>query len=57
MDNSTFFGHLSSTRIAEIIDNAKGSICFAAPGIHLGPAKAMVRGVDLERLESGQITM
>ena len=42
MKFDTFFCHLSSRRIAEIIDNAKGSICYAGPGVQLEPAHAMV---------------
>lgn len=41
MNNNSFFGHLSSKRIAEIIARSKGPICYAAPGIHLGPAQAL----------------
>lgn len=43
MNSSTFFCHLSSASIAEIIDNAKGPICYAGPGVQLKPALAMVK--------------
>jgi hypothetical protein len=33
MNNNTLFCHLSSTRIAEMIKNAKHSVCYAGPGI------------------------
>ncbi|MGA2734931.1 MAG: hypothetical protein ABSG35_20330 [Syntrophobacteraceae bacterium] len=42
MSFDTFFCHLSSSRIVEIIDNAKGPICYAGPGVQLKPAQAMV---------------
>lgn len=44
MNDCSFFGHLSSKRITEIINTSAGPICYAAPGIHLGPAEAMVKG-------------
>ena len=39
--NNNLFCHISSKHIAELIQQAKGSICYAAPGIQLEPAKAM----------------
>ena len=42
MNDNTFFGHLSSKRIAEIIDKAEGPICYAGPGVQCEPALAMV---------------
>lgn len=42
MTSDTFFCHLSSNRIVEIIQNAKGTICYAGPGIQIEPARAMV---------------
>lgn len=43
MDYDTFFCHLSSSRIVEIIDNAKGPITYAGPGVQLKPAQAMAK--------------
>jgi len=37
----TFFCHLSTSGISVIIKNAKGTICYAGPGIQLEPAQAM----------------
>ena len=42
MNFQTLFCHLSSSSIAEIIDNAEGPICFAGPGVQAKPAFAMV---------------
>jgi len=41
MNNYTLFCHLSSTRIAEMIRNAKHSVCYAGPGIQAEPADSM----------------
>ena len=43
MNFDTFFCHLSSMRIVGIIDDAKGPICYAGPGVQLEPARAMVK--------------
>ncbi|MDW7774501.1 MAG: hypothetical protein SCH71_16575 [Desulfobulbaceae bacterium] len=43
MKDDTFFCHLSSRRIAEIIDKAEGPICYAGPGVQQEPAQAMVK--------------
>lgn len=40
--NDTLFCSLNSSTIANQIHKAQYSICYAAPGIHLEPAKAMV---------------
>jgi hypothetical protein len=42
MNNGALFCHLSSDRIADLIRTAEGSVCFARPGIQIGPATAMV---------------
>jgi hypothetical protein len=42
MNNDTFFCHLSSGRIVEIINNAKKTVCYTGPGIQMEPACAMV---------------
>ena len=42
MSQDTFFCHLSSSRIVEIINKADGPVCYAGPGIQLEPARAMV---------------
>jgi len=39
---ATLFCHLSSSRIAEMIENAKHSVCYAGPGIQAEPAEAIV---------------
>lgn len=36
------FGFLNSSRIGEIVSNAKQYVCYAAPGIHIAVASAMV---------------
>ena len=41
MSAETFFCHLSTSGISEIVKNAKGTICYAGPGIQLAPAQAM----------------
>ena len=42
MNFDTFFCHLSSSRIVEIINRAKRTVCYAGPGVQLEPARAMV---------------
>lgn len=39
---STIFTYLSSLRIAALIRSAKSRVCYAAPGIQLAPAQAIV---------------
>jgi hypothetical protein len=51
MNFDTFFCHLSSSRIAALIDNANDSVCYAAPGLQLLPAKALVNAVPRLGLE------
>jgi len=41
MNSNTLFCHLTSARIAELIRGVKVSVCFAGPGIQLGPANAL----------------
>ncbi len=41
MINETFFCHLSSQRIAKMIEEAEGPICYAGPGIQKIPAEAL----------------
>ena len=41
MNSSDLFCHLSSARIAELVRAARGSVCYAGPGIQIEPAKAM----------------
>ncbi len=41
MNNSELFCHLSSGKIAELIQTAEGAVCYAGPGIQQEPAKAM----------------
>jgi len=41
MNLDTFFCHLSSSRIVEIINEARGPVCYAGPGIQGEPALAM----------------
>ncbi len=55
MNSDTFFCHLSSTRIIEIIDKAKGPICYAAPGLQVEPARAMVKAA--QRLGKEMLTV
>jgi hypothetical protein len=45
-DVKTIFCNLTSTVIAELIKNAKNSICYAAPSIQIEPAKAIVELID-----------
>jgi hypothetical protein len=42
LNQGELFCHLSSARIAELVRAAKGSVCYAGPGIQDEPAKAMV---------------
>jgi len=55
MNGCSFFGHLSSSSIAEIINKSEGPICYAAPGVHLGPAEAMAKAAA--RFGAGLITV
>ncbi len=55
MNFDTFFFHLSSSRIVEIIDKAKGPICYAGPGVQIEPARAMVKAA--QRLGPGMLTV
>jgi hypothetical protein len=55
MNFDSFFCHLSSARIAEIIDKAKGPICYAGPGVQVEPAYAMVEAA--QRLGPGMLTV
>lgn len=41
MNNKELFCYLSSGAIADFIRKAEGSVCYAGPGIQLGPALAM----------------
>lgn len=43
MKTDTFFCHRSASCIAEMIDKAKGPVCYAGPGVQPEPAKAMVK--------------
>ena len=43
---STLFTYLSSLRIAALIRAAKSRVCYAAPGIQLAPAQAIVDILD-----------
>ncbi len=42
MTADSFFCHLSSATMADMIKNSKGPICYSAPGIHKIVAQAMV---------------
>ena len=55
MNFDTFFCHLSSSHIADLIDNANDSVCYAAPGLQLLPAKALVNAV--KRLGTEMLTV
>ena len=46
MNSDELFCHMSSKRIADLVRNAKGPICYAGPGIQLEPAKAMAEAVE-----------
>ena len=46
MNSDELFCHMSSKRIADLVQNAKGPICYAGPGIQLEPAKAMAEAVE-----------
>jgi hypothetical protein len=39
--NNDFFSHLSSERIANIISDTNGPICYVGPGIQQPSAKAL----------------
>ena len=41
MSTDTFFCHLSSLNIAEMIGTAEGPVCYAGPGIQKVPAEAL----------------
>ncbi|MBI1294128.1 hypothetical protein GC175_04110 [bacterium] len=41
-----FFCNLSPTLIVEFIEKANGPICYAAPGVQLAPAQALVKAAD-----------
>jgi hypothetical protein len=41
MNNGELFCHLSSATIADLIQAAEGSVCYAGPGIQQKPAEAM----------------
>jgi hypothetical protein len=43
MNTDSFFCHLSSDRIAEMITTAKGPVCYAAPGLQKTIAQAMIK--------------
>ena len=43
MANATLFCNLSSDQIADKILSAQTLVCYAAPGIQIGPAKAMAK--------------
>ena len=55
MIGDNLFCHLSSLDIARLVDEANESVCFAAPGIQLGPANAVVRAAA--RLEKEMVTV
>ena len=55
MNNNQLYCHISSKRIAELIQQAKGSICYAGPGIQREPAKAMSEVVG--RIGSDKVTV
>ena len=42
MNDNPLFCYLSSQRIADFISAAKGTVCYAGPGIQVAPARAMV---------------
>ena len=51
MSTNSFFCHLSSQRMAEMIAKSKGPICYAGPGIHMPVAVALAdaaRRIDQE---------
>lgn len=43
MRKDSFFCHISSNTMAEMIEGSKGPICYSAPGIQQQVAKAMVK--------------
>lgn len=43
MDSSALFCSISTSKIAELIDSARHSVCFAAPGVQLEVAQAMLK--------------
>ena len=55
MHNNQLFCQISSKRIAELIQKANGSVCYAGPGIQKEPAKAMSEVA--ERIGSDKVTV
>ncbi|MBC9868680.1 MAG: hypothetical protein F7O42_12520 [Opitutae bacterium] len=55
MNNNPLYCHISSKRIAELIQQAKGSICYAGPGIQKEPAEALSEAVG--RIGSDKVTV
>jgi len=55
MNSDMFFCHLSTPRIIEILDKAKGPVCYAGPGVQLEPAHALVRAAN--RLGTEMLTV
>lgn len=42
MINDVFFQQINSQMLISLIANAKGALCYAAPGIQVGPAQAII---------------
>lgn len=40
--HESFFTQLNSEGLASLISNAKSNVCYAAPGIQMGPAEALI---------------
>ncbi len=55
MSAGTLFCLLNSRRIAELVDGAKHSVCYAAPGLQMAVAKAMA--VTAHRLSPDMLTV
>lgn len=55
MNDDSLFCHLSSGRIADLISDAKCSVCYAGPGIQMEPAQAMAE--IAERLGPEMLTV
>ncbi|BBL57582.1 hypothetical protein [Methylomonas koyamae] len=55
MGNDAFFCHLDTDEIARLVVEAQQAVCFAAPGIRLPVAKAMLKCAD--RLGPEMITV
>ena len=55
MNQETFFCHLSSAKIAEIVATAKKTVCFVGPGVQKQPAVALAEVA--KRIGSANVTV